>query len=155
MDLHGTNSKLNVYTHQNSWCNVWHRIKLLKYEQYKFSSCMNVGVPPLNVDNAIIHEEYLVGLHYSYYRNDPMKYLVAIVLSSWGSELVFACHKNVFSLGRILREHNRSHSLDCCTESLVLGRPLFCSSIADYKQYVIIYREVIFLFATSFSIFMF
>ena len=82
MDLHGTNAKLNVYTHQNSWCNVWHRIKLLKYEQYKFSSCMNVGVvqdingmdkPPLNVDNAIIHEEYLVGLHYNYYKNDLIK----------------------------------------------------------------------------------
>ena len=55
-----------------------------------------------------------------------------------GSESVFACHKNVFSLGGILRDHNRSHSLDCCTKSLVLGRPLFCSSITDYKQYVII-----------------
>ena len=40
--------------------------------------------PPLNVDNAIIHEEYLVGLHYNYYRNDPIKYSVATVLSSWG-----------------------------------------------------------------------
>ena len=39
---------------------------------------------PLNVDNAIIHEEYLVGLHYNYYRNDPIKYLVATLLSSWG-----------------------------------------------------------------------
>ena len=57
---------------------------------------------------------------------------------SVGSESVFACHKNVFSLGGILRDHNRSHSLDCCTESLVLGRPLFCSSITNYKQYVII-----------------
>ena len=40
--------------------------------------------PPLNMDNAIKHEEYLVELHYNYYRNDPVKYLVAIVLSSWG-----------------------------------------------------------------------
>ena len=54
---------------------------------------MNVGVvqdingmdePPLNVDNAIIHEEYLVGLHHNYYRNDPIKYFVATMLSSWG-----------------------------------------------------------------------
>ena len=29
--------------------------------------------PPLNVDNAIIHEEYLEGLHYNYYRNDLLK----------------------------------------------------------------------------------
>ena len=55
-----------------------------------------------------------------------------------GSESIFACHKNVFNLGGILRDHNRSHSLDYCTESLVLGRPLFCSSITNYKQYVII-----------------
>ena len=59
--------------------------------------------PPLNVDNAIIHEEYLVGLHYNYYRNDPIKYLITIVLSLWE---VLARHKNVFSLGGILRDHN-------------------------------------------------
>ena len=29
--------------------------------------------PPLNVDNAIIHEEYLVELHYNYYKNDLIK----------------------------------------------------------------------------------
>ena len=40
--------------------------------------------PSLNVDNAIIHEEYLVRLHHYYYRNDPIKYFVATVLSSWG-----------------------------------------------------------------------
>ena len=54
---------------------------------------MNVGVvqdingmdePPLNVDNAIIHEECLMGLHHNYYRNDPIKYFVATMLSSWG-----------------------------------------------------------------------
>ena len=44
-----------------------------------------------------------------------------------GSESILACHKNVFSLGGMLRDYNRSHSLDYCTESLVLGCPLFCS----------------------------
>ena len=48
---------------------------------------MNVGVV-LDVygmdETPFEHEEYLVELHYNYYRNDPIKYLVAIVLSSWG-----------------------------------------------------------------------
>ena len=34
-----------------------------------------------------------------------------------GSESIFACHKNVFNLGGILRDHNRSHSLDYWSHS--------------------------------------
>ena len=135
-------AKLHVYTHQNSWCNIWHRVKLLKYDQYKFSSCMNVGVvqdiygmDKTPLERGQCHYTWRVSCGTSSQLLQKWSYKILRHNSAIfvGSESVFACHKNVFSLGGILRDHNRSHSLDCCTESLVLGRPLFCSSITDYN----------------------